>query len=188
MCDSIRGILVHSSIYDELTANLKSDISKIVIGSPTNKTTQIGAVLQGTSARVETIIKKSLIKDGDLWNYSVKDNIIKPSLILNPEDVSPIILENIFAPIIWIRKVANYSESITFYNKKNVFGLGFSVFCNDKKHIDEFINKIKVGRLNINKDPIDIGIFDPWGGIKISGKDGPSYWTEKISNRKYINS
>lgn len=187
MCDSIRGVLVHSAVYNKFVNYLKSNVSSVIIGHPCSKNTQIGAVLPGTTKGVEFIIKNLLIKGECLWNYSIKNNIIKPALILDPKDDSLVISKNIFAPIVWIKKVDNYSDLVSFYKEKNVHGLGFSIFSSNKKIINELISKIKVGRLNVNKDPIDIGIFDPWGGIKISGRDGPSCWAEKISNRKYVN-
>lgn len=187
MCDSVRGIILHSGIYNMVVDQLKNGILNIKVDSPLLIESQIGSLLEGSSARVSFIVDKTRPESEDIYNYSIKNNIVSPTLIINPKDDSLVISENIFAPVVWIKRVDNYQEAISLFREKNKHGLGFSIFSNSRKVISEFTYNIKVGRLNINKDPIDIGIFDPWGGVRLSGRDGPSYWVEKVSNRKYIN-
>lgn len=187
MCDSVRGIILHSDVYDRVVDQLKTNILNINVGSPLLIKSQIGSLIEGSSARINSVIDKTRVTSDVILNYSIKNNTVSPTLVINPKDDSLIISENIFAPVVWIKKVDTYQDAISLFREKNKHGLGFSIFSNNKKIINEFICNIRVGRLNINKNPIDIGIFDPWGGVGLSGRDGPSYWVEKISNRKYIN-
>lgn len=187
MCNSVRGILIHSSLYDIFVKLLKNTLSNVSVGSPHIMKTRIGALLAGTSARADFIVQKSSAKTDNVLNFSIKNNVITPSLILNPDNASSIFSESIFAPVLWVKKVKSFSEALSFYRKKNLHGLGFSVFSSDKKIVSKFVNNIKAGRININKNPLHTGVFDPLGGIKLSGYGGPSHWVEKVSNRKYIN-
>jgi len=187
MCNSVRGVIAHSSIYDEFVEHLKNRLSALPIGSPRHLGSRIGALISGTSVRADALVSEAVSKAGKVWNFSIKDNVVAPALILNPNDRSSIISESIFAPILWVKKVENHLEAISFYNKKNRHGLSFSVFSRDEKVTNDFIGRIRAGRININKHPLKDGLWDPLGGIRLSGYGGPRYWVEKLSNRKYVN-
>ena len=187
MCNSVRGVMAHSSIYDEFVELLKNRISALSIASPRLLGSRIGALILGTSARANALASEAAAEAGNVWNFSIKNNVVVPALILNPDDNSSIISESIFAPILWVKKVENHLEALSFYNKKNRHGLSFSVFSQDQGVVNDLTSRIQVGRININKHPIKPGLFDPLGGVRLSGRGGPSYWVEKLSNRKYVN-
>jgi acyl-CoA reductase-like NAD-dependent aldehyde dehydrogenase len=187
MCNSVRGVMAHSSIYDEFVQRLKNRISALTIGSPCLPDSSIGALILGTSARANALVDDAAAKAGSVWNFSVKNNVVAPALILNPDDSSSIVSESIFAPILWVKKVENHLEALSFYNKKNKHGLSFSIFSLDEEVVKTFANRVQAGRININKHPLKPGLLDPLGGVRLSGHGGPSYWVEKLSNRKYVN-
>lgn len=187
MCNSVRGVIAHSSVYDEFVKHLKKRISALPVGSPDSMNSRIGALISGTSPRAKTLVGEATATAGEVWNFSLTNNVISPTLILNPDIRSSIISESIFAPVLWIKKAENHSEAISFYQKKNKHGLSFSVFSLDEQVINDFIRRIRAGRININKHPLRGGLWDPLGGIRLSGYGGPRYWVEKLSNRKYVN-
>lgn len=187
MCNSVRGVLVHSSVYNEFVEHLKNRISDLSIGSPQLLGSHIGGLILGTSARANALVSEATTKGKNAWNFSVKDNVITPTLILNPNSNSSIISESIFAPILWVKKVENHLEALSFYHKKNIHGLGFSIFADDEKITSYLTSRIQAGRININKHPLKNGLWDPLGGIRLSGYGGPRYWVEEFSNRKYVN-
>lgn len=187
MCNSVRGVMIHSSIYDKFVERVKGRISTLPIGSPSLLNSRIGALILGTSIRANALVNEAAAKAENVWNFSTKDNVVPPALILNPDDRSFIILESIFAPILWVKKVENHLEAISFYHKKNKHGLSFSVFSRNEEVVDDFIRHIRAGRININKHPLKNRLWEPLGGIRLSGYGGPKYWVEKLSNRKYIN-
>ncbi|MCI0532881.1 aldehyde dehydrogenase family protein [bacterium] len=187
MCNAVRGVLVHASIYDALERELKQGVAKIPCGNPAYGNAKIGALLPGTAPRAAQIVKESEPHAESVWNFSADGNTISPTLILKPTEEAAIVRESIFAPVLWIKKVKNHAEAINFYAQHNKHGLGFSVFSKDKKVIDDCTRRIKAGRININRHPLHIGLFDPLGGVGLSGRGGPSRFVEKVSNRKYIN-
>lgn len=186
MCNSVRGILVHAACYDSLLPQLKKNIAKLSLGDPRRKEISVGALLSGTAANAQSLVDNASKADGEVWNFSIENNSMAPTLIMNPAETSSIFSESIFAPVLWIKKVKNHREAIAFYNKKNPHGLGFSVFSKDKKIAAECVHAIRAGRINVNRHPLDIALLDPLGGIKLSGRGGPSHWIEKLSNRKHV--
>ncbi|MBI1888390.1 MAG: aldehyde dehydrogenase family protein [Candidatus Spechtbacteria bacterium] len=187
MCNAVRGVMAHSSMYDEFVEHLENRISSLSIASPYLPDSRIGALIVGTSARANALASEAATKAGNVWNFSVKNNVVAPALILNPDESSSIISESIFAPILWVKKVENHLEALSFYHKKNKHGLSFSVFSRDEEVINELTTGIQTGRININKHPLKPGLLDPLGGVRLSGYGGPRYWVEKLSNRKYVN-
>ncbi len=188
MCNSVRGVMVHSLVYDEFVEHLKNRLSALPpIASPDLPGSRIGSLISGTSARANALVSEAVAKGGSVWNFSTENNVVAPALILNPDDGSFIISESIFAPILWVKKVKNHLEALSFYQKKNRHGLSFSVFSDDEEVANDFIRRIQAGRININKHPLENGLLDPLGGIRLSGYGGPRYWVEKLSNRKYVN-
>ncbi|MBI2098443.1 MAG: aldehyde dehydrogenase family protein [Candidatus Wildermuthbacteria bacterium] len=186
MCNSVRGVMVHSSLYDELVERLKNRISDLSMASPQLLDSRVGALILGTPARAKALTEDAAQRAENVWNFSRNENVITPTLILNPDDDALIISESVFAPILWVKKVKNHFEALSFYHKRNKHGLGFSIFSGDKNVSTYLANRIQAGRININKYPLRNGLWDPLGGVRLSGYGGPGYWVEKLSNRKYI--
>ena len=187
MCNAVRGVMVHEDTYEAFVKLLKKKVPVFSVGSSDVYTSHISALIEGTQMNAHTLVSGTAEKAEEVWNYSVKDNVISPTLILNPGDEAPILSETIFAPILWVKKVKDHAEAISFYQKRNKHGLGFSVFSYDRKVVDDFIRRIRTGRININKHPLKTRLFDPLGGILLSGRGGPSHWVERFSNRKFVN-
>ncbi len=187
MCNAVRGVMVHEDNYEAFVGLLRKKVLSFSITSPDLYTSHISALIEGTQMNASALVNGAIEKAEEVWNYSVKNNVISPTLILNPEEKASIVSETVFAPILWVKKVKDHSEAISLYQRRNKHGLGFSVFSYDKKVADDFIRRIRAGRINVNKHPLKTGLFDPLGGILLSGRGGPSHWVERFSNRKFDN-
>ncbi len=186
MCNAVRGVLVHKDVYDEFIRHLQKEVSSVHMGDPLLINSRAGALLAGTAMHVANIVQDAQNKGGRIENYSFTENVISPTLIFDPNDDCAIISEGIFGPVLWVKPVGSVYEAIDFYNRKNLHGLGFTVFSQNKKVVDILSSAIRAGRININNHPLHIGLFDPLGGVKLSGKGGPHYWVEKLTNRKFV--
>lgn len=187
MCNALRGVMIHAGVYEKLLLRLKHDFSRLTLGSPLRSDTQIGALIAGTESHAERLVEEAGTHAKEMWRTPAADHAFRPAIIIEPKNISSVFSESVFAPILWIKKVKSHEEAISFFREKNRHGLGFSVFSKNKKVVDEYKRNIRVGRININAKPLDIGLFDPLGGIRLSGHGGPSHWIEKVTNRKFIN-
>ncbi len=180
MCDSIRGIAVHRDIYDDLKHKLVAKLSRITAGNPLDSENRLGSLLRGT---------------GDLADAYASKIHSSSTLLL---DKAPLQLFEItglsdeicsqapFAPIIWLYRSEHPEHIIEKWNDANPYGLGFSIYSSNKEVQSLFAGKIRAGRININGGHADVGVFDPWGGVRRSGFGGPQYWFELFTNRKFI--
>lgn len=181
MCNSIRGVFAEKPIYEELVKELEKLREKLFVGDPMNKKTDIGPM---TSDKIVKVVKKYLKKNVYLGGQ-IEDTLIYPTIILDPKDDDPIFRNEIFAPVIWIKSIQKMEDALTFYNK-NQHGLCATILCKNKKRALQLAKQINVATIFINKSPIHVTPYMPWGGIKKSGFGGPQYWFLKFLNKKKV--
>ncbi len=181
MCNAIRGVMVHTSHWKTVQSLMPQLYATLVEGDPHHFSTDLGALISGTERHATQLLaqlpsSKILMKSDHppraCVSYTAKDT----TLMHIP----------VFAPIIWLAPVRSDEEAQEMHNTHNAFGLSFSLFATLPRVINNLSTQIDAGRIHINSDPLHIGPFDPMGGIRISGRGGPKYWIEKLSNRKYI--
>jgi len=187
MCDSLRGVFIHKDIFSKLSKDIITNIRKVRVGNPLYKDNDVGALISGTSFKVQSTVAEAKISPDKVYNYRVKNNIIYPTVIISPPMKSALVKEGVFAPVLWIKPVSNPGTVIKLHKSLNSHGLCFSIFSNNKKSIDLLTKNIHVGRINIESSPVEVDVTSPWGGISKSGFGGPANWIERFTNRKIIN-
>ena len=105
----------------------------------------------------------------------------------NVTDEMKIICEEVFAPIVSLVKVKNYEEAILKMNN-SPYGLQFSIFTNNLKQTQQFIDEADCGGVVINDIPTLRFDIQPYGGTKLSGigKEGPSFAIEEFTEIKSV--
>ncbi len=91
-----------------------------------------------------------------------------PTIMGDVTDSMNIVCEEVFAPIVSLIKVKSYEEAITKMND-SPYGLQFSIFTNDLKLTQRFIDDAESGGVVINDIPTLRFDVQPYGGIKLSG-------------------
>ncbi len=109
-----------------------------------------------------------------------------PTIITNVTKKMPIYFEETFGPVATIFVVEDYVEAIKIANDTR-FGLGASVWTNNKKRAQVFIEELESGSVFINSQVIT-NIRLPFGGIKMSGygRELSSYGLKEFVNIKSV--
>jgi succinylglutamic semialdehyde dehydrogenase len=81
--------------------------------------------------------------------------------------------EEIFGPILKIRRYSNFEEAIAIANDTK-FGLAAGIVCRDKEKFDEFFYAVKAGIVNWNQQLTGATTLAPFGGVKHSGNFRPA--------------
>ena len=112
--------------------------------------------------------KLALDRRSDLGQAFLSPGIIDVTNIDVPDD-------EIFAPLLQITRVADWSDAIRAANHTK-FGLAAGLISEDDELWDAFQNEVRVGVVNRNRPTTGASGAMPFGGLGESGNHRPSAW------------
>src|SRR5690606_11281699 len=81
--------------------------------------------------------------------------------------------EEIFGPILQVRRVASFDAAIAEANATR-YGLSAGLISDDPANGDRFVNRIRAGVVNFNRPTTGAAGDMPFGGLGASGNHRPS--------------
>jgi len=190
-CIAAKRFIVHKDIKDEFIQIFKSTLESKKIGDPADDSTDVGP-LSSASIRdtihdqVERSIKQGavLVTGGKVPTGS---GFFYPPTILKDVTVDMVVAqEETFGPVAAVITVSSNEEALEIANNSH-FGLGSSVWSNDKETISYFTDNLEAGCVFVNSmvksDP-----RLPFGGTKFSGygRELSEYGIKEFVNIKTI--
>lgn len=171
-CIAAKRFIVHKDIYDAFRDKFIASFEALKVGDPMDDATDIGPLVNREARdeildMVEGALKqgatlstggKAIEGDGAYMSPGILENISKDSDIYSAE---------LFAPVAMLFKVSSLDEAITLANDSE-FGLGSSIWTNDKAEQEKAINEIEAGATFVNSMTASHPHL-PFGGIKRSG-------------------
>ncbi len=185
-CTTLRRLIVHESIYDALVSKLVSVYQEISIGSPVDSDALVGPLIdRGAFQAMERSLEAAracggvvhggerVEVNGDLSIY------VRPALVEMPEQTGPV-LEETFAPILYVLKYRNLEDAIALQNGVPQ-GLSSSIFATDIREVERFLSAAgsDCGIANVNMGPSGAEIGGAFGGEKETGggrESGSDAW------------
>lgn len=168
-CIAGKRLLVHQDIEKEFIEKLSKKILALKSGNPLEKSTFIGPLVHEKAA--ETLMEQlqdSLEKGAKLivGGNAEKANF-EPTLVAGVSENMRIFKEETFGPLLSCSTFKTDDEALKLSNNSD-FGLGVSLFTNNKKRIEELIPKLNEGAVFVN-DLVKSDPRLPFGGTKNSG-------------------
>ncbi len=189
VCISLQRIYVHASVYDEFAEIITAETKALKIGSPYDEETFIGPLIDEESLHRAKEWVASAQNEGAtlLTGGELIDGSFTPTVMANVTDNMKIICEEVFAPIVSLVKVESYDEAIIKMNN-SPYGLQFSIFTNNLKLTQQFIEDAECGGVVINDIPTLRFDVQPYGGSKLSGvgREGPKWALEEFTEIKSV--
>jgi len=189
VCISLQRIYVHSDIYDEFATSLANEAKELKVGSPYDKDTFMGPLINEDAKLRASRWVASAIDEGAkvLYGGEEVDGIFPPTVMVDVRDDMAIICEEVFAPIVSLVKVNSYKEALEQINN-SPYGLQYSIFTNSLKNAKSFIDDATAGGVVVNDIPTVRFDIQPYGGIKQSGigKEGPKFALEEFTEIKSV--
>lgn len=177
VCISINRHLVHESLYDEYAERLTKRAAELRIGDPRDDDAVIGPIIN-ESQRDEmldsldrTVDRGAVVETG---GGTVAVNGVEDSLFVEPtvltgvtNDMAAACNEH-FGPIAPIIPFSTDEEAIELANDTE-YGLAGSVHSADRGRARDVADRIDVGMMHVNDQPVNAEPHVPFGGTKASG-------------------
>lgn len=176
-CTTLRRLIVHASLADDLMQRLIAVYQRLPIGNPLDAGTLVGPLID---ARAGTAMQAALqrakaeggvIHGGQLLSEGVPTGgcYVRPALV----EIAPaagIVQEETFAPILYVMTYRSLDEAISLHNNVPQ-GLASSILTNDIREAELFCSPAgsDCGIVNVNVGPSGAEIGGAFGGEKATG-------------------
>lgn len=173
VCDAMKRLIVHESIFNQVVVGLKKIIESKIVGDPDNSKTDIGSLvakrqLELLESQVDDALKKGAkIITGGKRPENFKGAFYLPTILTKVKRNMRVWNEETFGPVLVIVPFKTEKEAVELANDTS-YGLGAQVYTKDKNRALRVASEIQAGTIDINEgnhwQPCT-----PFGGYKNSG-------------------
>ena len=174
-CTTLRRLIVHESVADQLVSRLRQLFAAISIGDPRETGTLVGPLIdegafEGMSRAFPDVERVEAVEGGFY---------VRPAIV-EVEAQQGMVLKETFAPILYVLRYSSLDEAISL-NNDVVQGLSSSIFTNNLKEAERFLSAAgsDCGIANVNIGPSGAEIGGAFGGEKETGggrESGSDSW------------
>ncbi|OAS88154.1 MULTISPECIES: aldehyde dehydrogenase family protein [Metabacillus] len=189
VCISVQRVYVQEDIFASFIALLKQKTEKLVVGDPSDESTDIGPMIRiGEAERVESWVNEA-VEQGATIALGGKRNgaLYEPTILTHVNDDMKVCRQEVFGPVVSVATYKEKDEVIAKVNDSD-YGLQAGLFTNDLQFAMKASREIEVGGLIVNDASAYRVDHMPYGGVKNSGngKEGPKYAIEEMTEERII--
>jgi aldehyde dehydrogenase (NAD+) len=187
-CTSLRRLIVHSSIVDDVVARLQRAYEKLPIGDPRHEGTLVGPLINAASRdRMMASLEQARAEGGEVVVGGEPVEVdgapgaayVTPALVRMPAQ-SDVVHRETFAPILYVMSYDDLDQAIELHNAVPQ-GLSSSIFTLDQREAERFMaaDGSDCGIVNVNIGTSGAEIGGAFGGEKTTGggrESGSDAW------------
>jgi aldehyde dehydrogenase (NAD+) len=175
-CTTLRRVIVHEHIHEELMRRLGRVYDTVTIGDPRAAGTLVGPLIDRAAyeamqaALVEVRAHGGSVRGGERVDVGTDNAFyVRPALCDMPQQAGPVLRET-FAPILYVLRYRDFDEAIRL-NNGVAAGLSSSIFTRDLGEAERFLSATgsDCGIANVNIGPSGAEIGGAFGGEKETG-------------------
>jgi aldehyde dehydrogenase (NAD+) len=185
-CTTLRRLIVHNDVYDQLVSRLVKVYEQVAIGDPRLPGTLVGPLIDGDAF---TAMERALaaareagarVHGGGRFDTGSSDAFyVRPALVEIDRQVECVRQET-FAPILYVLRYDRLEEAIGLQNAVPQ-GLSSSIFATDMREVETFLSAggSDCGIANVNMGTSGAEIGGAFGGEKETGggrESGSDSW------------
>lgn len=187
-CTTLRRLIVHESVADELVDRIVEAYAKLPIGNPFDEATLVGPLI---GARAHEAMRDAidrarsdggalLVGGGRRLRAAAPDAYYAEPAVVRMPGQTEVVREETFAPILYTLTYRTYEEAIALHNGVPQ-GLSSSVFTQDQREAERFLaaDGSDCGIVNVNIGTSGAEIGGAFGGEKETGggrESGSDAW------------
>jgi aldehyde dehydrogenase (NAD+) len=187
-CTTLRRLIVHDSIYDQLVPQLKKVYASVNIGDPREPDTLVGPLIDEPAfhamhkALEEARTAGATITGGHRIGIENQDAFyVRPALVEIPQQTVTVKHET-FAPILYVLKYSDFEDALRLHNGVPQ-GLSSSIFTMNLREAEQFLSATgsDCGIANVNIGTSGAEIGGAFGGEKETGggrESGSDAWKQ----------
>jgi acyl-CoA reductase-like NAD-dependent aldehyde dehydrogenase len=187
-CTTMRRVIVHESVADELTGRLAEAYDRLPVGDPTAPGTLVGPLINETAHQnLQTALGTARSQGGELLTGGGREleseapgaYYVRPALVRMPEQ-SEVMHTETFAPLLYVVTYSDFAAAIELNNAVPQ-GLSSSLFTRDQAEAEVFLGPegSDCGIVNVNIGTSGAEIGGAFGGEKETGggrESGSDAW------------
>jgi aldehyde dehydrogenase (NAD+) len=185
-CTTLRRVIVHESVHDELVSRLSKAYGTLSIGNPLDKDTLVGPLIDETATRAFLAAVEQAQRDGGrlVTGGTRADGVaggqyVVPAIVDMPAQTD-IVKAETFAPLLYVLKYDDLDEAIALHNEV-AQGLSSAIFTLDVREAELFLSAAgsDCGIANVNIGTSGAEIGGAFGGEKETGggrESGSDAW------------
>ena len=185
-CTTLRRLIAHESVKEEIVTRLKAAYSKVRIGHPLEGNL-IGPLIDKHSFdNMQDALEQALSEGGKVFGgkRQLQDKFpnayyVSPAIVEMPEQ-SDVVCSETFAPILYVVGYTDFAEALRLNNAVPQ-GLSSCIFTTDVREAEQFMSAVgsDCGIANVNIGPSGAEIGGAFGGEKETGggrESGSDAW------------
>jgi aldehyde dehydrogenase (NAD+) len=187
-CTSLRRLIVHEDIADELVERLAAAYRSVPIGDPRESGTLVGPLVTGEAfGRMEAALGRAQADGGEIVTGGGRAHAdrwpdawyVEPTIVRMPAQTD-VVRQETFAPILYVLGYSELDDAIALQNGVPQ-GLASSIFTTDLREAERFLSASgsDCGIANVNIGPSGAEIGGAFGGEKETGggrESGTDAW------------
>ncbi len=189
-CTSMRRVIAHDDVVDELVGGLRDVFGRLPIGDPSADGTLVGPLINERAyhGMVEALDEArrdggEVVAGGGRRSVEGAPDAyyVEPALVRMP-DQTPVVRRETFAPILYVMTYRRFDDAIALHNDVPQ-GLSSSIFTRDQREAERFLaaDGSDCGIVNVNIGTSGAEIGGAFGGEKSTGggrESGSDAWRE----------
>jgi acyl-CoA reductase-like NAD-dependent aldehyde dehydrogenase len=187
-CTSLRRLIAHEEVADELVAGLRTVFARLPLGDPLAEGTLVGPLINGLAHRgMVQALEQASADGGELVAGGGRRLVagfpdayyMAPALVRMPGQTE-LVRRETFAPILYVMTYRDLDEAIALHNGVPQ-GLSSSIFTRDQREAERFLaaDGSDCGIVNVNIGTSGAEIGGAFGGEKSTGggrESGSDAW------------
>ena len=183
-CTTLRRLIVHRSVADEVAGRIAAAYRQLPIGDPSTEGTLVGPLVHETAYRdMVGALEQARAEGGDVVGGERHDAghpsayYVAPAVVRMPSQTDIVHTET-FAPILYVLDYDDLDEAIALNNAVPQ-GLSSAIFTTDIREAERFIDGSDCGITNVNIGTSGAEIGGAFGGEKQTGggrESGSDAW------------